>query len=514
MPSPVTLKIKFKSASLQQFIERYSVDISKGGIFIRTPKPLSVGTTLKFEFHLSDGGSLLSGDGTVVWVREPDSTKESVSPGMGLRFDELPAKSQKVLEQILAQKKKPAGVDEQSPAADPEDDAGASALSSQDEADKEKSEDDAIEPADPPVDGPEDEDKDKDKDAPPDETEEERNKRLSQIVLSGEDEATPVGSTPLDDGPETVPHDALSVSPQPQEETSSGMIWLVILLLLGGAGFLYYKFVHQQTPPSMPPAVAMDMEVTQEPDMEVPPPEPTGVKMNLESTPPGARIIVDGEDSGKVTPAELEGLDPEKEIKIDFDLTGKKLVSKVLKPTPDQPLSVKLNQVAARKITFTSEPKGAVVIVNNLSMGKTPTRLKRRYRPGRVYKVEFKLVGHEIFRTLITGTPTWTRNGVDEALLVHAVMEKKSAIETPTPTPVPKAKARPKVRPRVRPRVRPKVVPKPKAAPKAEPKPAAVPKVEPKPVAKPKATATVTKPKAAVKKPKAAVKKPKWADEK
>ena len=65
MPSPVTLKIKFKSTSLEEFIERYSVDVSKGGIFIRTPKPLSVGTALKFEFQLQDGSPLLSGAGTV-----------------------------------------------------------------------------------------------------------------------------------------------------------------------------------------------------------------------------------------------------------------------------------------------------------------------------------------------------------------------------------------------------------------------------------------------------------------
>ena len=34
--TPVTLKIKFKSETLEQFIERYAVDVSQGGIFIRT----------------------------------------------------------------------------------------------------------------------------------------------------------------------------------------------------------------------------------------------------------------------------------------------------------------------------------------------------------------------------------------------------------------------------------------------------------------------------------------------
>ena len=46
MRTPVTLKIKFKSANIDQFIERYSVDVSRGGIFIRTKEPLPVGTQL------------------------------------------------------------------------------------------------------------------------------------------------------------------------------------------------------------------------------------------------------------------------------------------------------------------------------------------------------------------------------------------------------------------------------------------------------------------------------------
>ena len=49
--TPVTLKIKFKSETLEQFIERYAVDVSQGGIFIRTKEPLAVGTQMKFEFR-------------------------------------------------------------------------------------------------------------------------------------------------------------------------------------------------------------------------------------------------------------------------------------------------------------------------------------------------------------------------------------------------------------------------------------------------------------------------------
>ena len=106
--TPVTLKIKFKSETLEQFIERYAVDVSQGGIFIRTKEPLAVGTQMKFEFQLRDASPLISGEGTVVWTRENDPSRPSIAPGMGVRFDRLNDGSQTVLERILAEKAKQA----------------------------------------------------------------------------------------------------------------------------------------------------------------------------------------------------------------------------------------------------------------------------------------------------------------------------------------------------------------------------------------------------------------------
>jgi uncharacterized protein (TIGR02266 family) len=102
--TPVTLKVKFKSETLDQFIERYAVDVSQGGIFIRTKSPQPVGTQMKFEFQLRDGAPLIGGEGTVVWIRELDPARLAVAPGMGVRFDRLAEGSPAVLERILNQK--------------------------------------------------------------------------------------------------------------------------------------------------------------------------------------------------------------------------------------------------------------------------------------------------------------------------------------------------------------------------------------------------------------------------
>ena len=101
---PTNLRIKFRSASLDQFIERYAVDVSRGGIFIRTREPLPVDTRLRLEFQLQDSTPLLAGEGTVVWIREHDPARENVTPGMGVRFDKLTPETQPTLEKILAEK--------------------------------------------------------------------------------------------------------------------------------------------------------------------------------------------------------------------------------------------------------------------------------------------------------------------------------------------------------------------------------------------------------------------------
>ena len=102
--NPITLRIKFKSASLDEFVARYGADVSAGGIFIRTKQPLAVGSLLQFDFSLADSSPLMAGFGTVVWVREPDASRAGSIPGMGVRFDQLTPDSQQTHQQILALK--------------------------------------------------------------------------------------------------------------------------------------------------------------------------------------------------------------------------------------------------------------------------------------------------------------------------------------------------------------------------------------------------------------------------
>jgi uncharacterized protein (TIGR02266 family) len=108
----LSLKIRYKSATLEDFIERYSSDISRGGVFIKAKKPLAVGTLLKFEFILQDQSTLLHGVGRVVWRREDTDSDPANPPGMGIKFIKMDPESRSVVQRIAEDHGRPGVFDQ------------------------------------------------------------------------------------------------------------------------------------------------------------------------------------------------------------------------------------------------------------------------------------------------------------------------------------------------------------------------------------------------------------------
>jgi uncharacterized protein (TIGR02266 family) len=97
-----TLKAKYKSATVDEFIDQYAGDVSRGGIFIKTPKPSAVGALLKIEILLKDGAPVLSAVGRVAWRRE-EATPGNPA-GMGIKFIKIESDSLPVIERIVERK--------------------------------------------------------------------------------------------------------------------------------------------------------------------------------------------------------------------------------------------------------------------------------------------------------------------------------------------------------------------------------------------------------------------------
>ncbi len=80
------MKVRYKSATVDEFIEHHSYDISRGGIFIKNPQPFPAGTLLKFEINIAEDKPVLQGVGRVVWKRDPATASPERPAGMGVKF--------------------------------------------------------------------------------------------------------------------------------------------------------------------------------------------------------------------------------------------------------------------------------------------------------------------------------------------------------------------------------------------------------------------------------------------
>ncbi|HYO58597.1 TIGR02266 family protein [Archangium sp.] len=98
----VGLLVKLKHTDIDSFVEEFAVNISPGGMFIRSREPQPVGTPVKFEVRIADGLRVMKGSAVVRWVRPPEDL--SGPPGMGIQFTELDQTSQALVERMLQRK--------------------------------------------------------------------------------------------------------------------------------------------------------------------------------------------------------------------------------------------------------------------------------------------------------------------------------------------------------------------------------------------------------------------------
>ncbi len=75
-----------------------TVDLSKGGIFISTPEPLSKGSEVNMSIHIPGHGEL-EVKGVVKWVRADESDSEKA--GMGIEFVDVSSDFKKKLEEVI-----------------------------------------------------------------------------------------------------------------------------------------------------------------------------------------------------------------------------------------------------------------------------------------------------------------------------------------------------------------------------------------------------------------------------
>jgi type IV pilus assembly protein PilZ len=81
---PIELRVEYKR--LNSFFADYTKNISRGGTFISTDRPLEIGTDFVFKLGVPNLPEPLVLKGKVQWIVLPHEATEERGPGMGIGF--------------------------------------------------------------------------------------------------------------------------------------------------------------------------------------------------------------------------------------------------------------------------------------------------------------------------------------------------------------------------------------------------------------------------------------------
>jgi uncharacterized protein (TIGR02266 family) len=93
---PIALEIEYRSAGA--FLVAYSMNLSKGGLFVETISPLPIGTVVAMRLH-APNTTPCEVQGTVAWLR-PEATGPGQPAGMGLVIDTAAERYGAVVDEI------------------------------------------------------------------------------------------------------------------------------------------------------------------------------------------------------------------------------------------------------------------------------------------------------------------------------------------------------------------------------------------------------------------------------
>ncbi len=94
---PLDMLVQFRLHDMDEFMRDHAVNLSAGGMFVRTRRPQPLGSMVYLQFRLRDGVKLIEGLGKVVHV----NGAEDAVPGMGVEFVNLDEESRTLIDSII-----------------------------------------------------------------------------------------------------------------------------------------------------------------------------------------------------------------------------------------------------------------------------------------------------------------------------------------------------------------------------------------------------------------------------
>lgn len=94
---PYAVHVEFRTAS--SFLVAYSVNLSRGGLFLETEAEIPTGTTMTLDFAVPSAGTT-SLNGIVAWRRSTEQAMEG-PPGIGIEFQDVAPQLGAMIDQLV-----------------------------------------------------------------------------------------------------------------------------------------------------------------------------------------------------------------------------------------------------------------------------------------------------------------------------------------------------------------------------------------------------------------------------
>jgi len=97
---PISIRARYRTGDI--FANNYIDNLSSGGVFITTPKPLPLDTKVKLRLLFEDKDVEIEVEGKVVWENtQAGKLGDITKPGMGIKFLKIDREAQQVIDDIV-----------------------------------------------------------------------------------------------------------------------------------------------------------------------------------------------------------------------------------------------------------------------------------------------------------------------------------------------------------------------------------------------------------------------------
>jgi len=95
------VRVRLRYTDLDTFVERFANNVTRGGVFLPSRAPRSVGEVFAFEVQLASGRVALAGTGKVIWVKAWSAAEPQKAHGMGVQFVQIDPATRPTLDRML-----------------------------------------------------------------------------------------------------------------------------------------------------------------------------------------------------------------------------------------------------------------------------------------------------------------------------------------------------------------------------------------------------------------------------